>query len=106
MREILVGLGALGAIVIAMLSFISTQLSLRRTVDSTYVKSIEDRLKDAEGRVTACEVARERLSAEINSVREENFFLTRKLIALARDGKVAFDDADPMVRRAMEPQKA
>jgi hypothetical protein len=104
-REILVGLGALGAIVIAMLSFISTQLSLRRTVDTTYVKSIEDRLKDAEGRVSACEAARERMTVEINGVREENLWLTRQLLKLERDGKVTMDPANPLVMRAEMPEK-
>lgn len=92
---------ALGAIIISLLSFISTQLSLRRTVDSTYVASMEGRLKDAEARLVACEAGRERLAVEIATIRDENLWLTRKFLDLAHGGKLVIDDATPLVRRAI-----
>ena len=65
------------ALLISVMTFIATQISIRRSADENYVKSLETRLVRCEAEMNDCQAERKRLT-------DENLDLMRRLMAFDR----------------------
>ena len=74
--------GAIIAVVVALLTFLSTQLTLGRTADRERVGDMERRLSRTESDLKNCLTAKGEMEGELRRLRDENIVLMRTAMGL------------------------
>jgi hypothetical protein len=75
--EVMIGLGALLA---ALVPLWATWMTVRARSEYDYTRALEQRLKDAEKRLEACEQVGKEMVETIAELRSENLDLMRRLV--------------------------
>ena len=70
----------LGALIAALIPLWATWITVRGREEADYTRSIEQRLRDAETRLAACQREVDALTATVAELRSENIDLLRRLM--------------------------